>query len=90
MPFIQKDIRQNVRHCFQCVLLPEYCQFVGGGFDFCTTMWQNKRKVAHIFTGHSAERRETNFNTLFSCYPAHLAENPICVIRFDTRKLKMY
>ena len=45
MPFVQKDIRQNVRHCFQCVLLPEYCQFAGGGFDFCTIMWQNKRRV---------------------------------------------
>lgn len=46
MPFVQKDIRQNVRHCFQCVLLPEYCQFAGGGFAFCTIMWQNKRRVA--------------------------------------------
>lgn len=46
MPFVQKNIRQNARHCFQCVLFLKYCQFAGGGFDFCTIMRQNKRRVA--------------------------------------------
>jgi|GEM_PF-5173751 hypothetical protein len=46
MPFVQKNIRQNARHCFQCVLFLKYWLFAGGGFDFCTIMWQNKRRVA--------------------------------------------
>jgi hypothetical protein len=86
MPFVQKNIRQNARHCFQCVLFLKYWLFAGGGFDFCTIMWQNKRRVATSSPDILPKDGETNFNTLFFCYPAHLAENPICVIRIDTRK----
>lgn len=46
MPFVQKHIRQNARHRFLCALSLKYCLFAGGGFDFCTIMWQNKRRVA--------------------------------------------
>lgn len=46
MPFVQKNIRQNARHRFLCALSLKYCLFAGGGFDFCTIMWQNKRRVA--------------------------------------------
>lgn len=46
MPFVQKNIRQNARHRFQCVLSLKCCQFAGGDFDFCTIMRQNKRRVA--------------------------------------------
>lgn len=46
MPFVQKNIRQNARHRFLCALSLKYCLFAGGGFDFCTIMRQNKRRVA--------------------------------------------
>lgn len=46
MSFVQKNIRQNARHHFLCALSLKYCLFAGGGFDFCTIMRQNKRRVA--------------------------------------------